>query len=208
MKVVCCTITSDCRKGLFDIFYPNLEKYAATHGYDTFIIRVQDGEWEYKKHEAFKLFFESGYDLIWYRDDDSLITNMTIPITQFIDDYYSFYLTKDFTEFNGGSVIIRNTKVGREFNEMVLANRDMFENEQNFYNSMPMIVLGIDIMKPLPHPSINSYDYSCYPECKEYVGREDLGDWHPGNFVIHFPALSIENRIAMMQEYKDKIIYE
>lgn len=202
MKILCCTMFSPSHEGLADISVPNLQEYCKIHGYDMRIIYIENDKWEYKKHEAFSEYFKEGYDLIFYKDVDSVITNLKTPITDFIDDYYSFYLTKDFTELNGGSVIIKNTELGRVFNDMVLENRDMFENEQNFYNSMTMVIFGIDIMKPIPHPSINSYNYSLYPECKEYVGREDLGDWKVGNFLLHVPALQMEQRIKILKQSK------
>lgn len=198
---------SPSHQRLADISVPNLEQYCNRHGYEMRIINVENDKWEYKKHEAFQDWMDKEEaDLIWYKDVDSLITNMTIPITDFIDDYYSFYLTKDFTELNGGSVIIKNTEAGRMFNEMVIENRDMFDNEQNIYNFIPMFTFCIDIMKPIPHPSINSYSYDLYPECKEYIGREDLGDWHTGNFLIHFPGLGIEDRIELLKEFNKKIV--
>lgn len=201
MKVLCCTMFSPSHQALADLMVPNLVEYCQRHGYFYHIIEIENDKWEYKKHETFDLMLMV-FDVIWYRDVDSVITNMTIPITDFIDDYYPFYLTKDFNELNGGSVIIKNTEAGRAFNDMVLQNRDMFQNEQNFYNSMPMLMMGIDIMKPIPHPSINSYKYELYPECKDYVGREDLGDWKEGNFVLHVPALSLEKRFEVLSQAK------
>jgi hypothetical protein len=201
MKVICCTMFSPSHQELADISIPNLEEYCLLHGYEMRIINIENDKWEYKKHEAFRDYFkelEAG-DIVWYKDIDSIITNLSIPITSFIDDYYPFYLTIDATEFNGGSVIIKNNPAGRKFNAIVLENRDMFENEQNFYNSMPMKIMGMDIMKPIAHPSINSYKYSLYNECPQYVGREDLGDWQPHHLLLHAPALSLEKRAEVLK---------
>lgn len=204
MNVVCCTMFSPSHQVLADLTVPNLREYNKRHGYATWIINIKNDNWEYKKHEAFDYMFKylADGDIIWYKDVDSIITNMTIPITNFIDDYYSFYLTKDFTELNGGSVIIKNTPAGRKFNEIILEQKDAFENEQNVYNSFPFLTMGIEFMKPLKHPSINSYKYELYPECKDYVGREDLGDWKDGNFVLHVPALSLEKRLEVLSQAK------
>lgn len=202
MKICVATMFSPAYQELANLTVPNMQQYAGKHGYDTHIIFVEDEKWAFKKHEAFRELFEKGYDLIWYKDVDSVITNFKIPITDFIDDYYSFYLTKDFTELNGGSVVIKNTESGRVFNDIVLENRGVFENEQNFYNSMPMLIFGVDIMKPIPHPSINSYSYSLYPECTSHVGREDLGDWEEGHLLLHVPALSLEKRLDVLSQAK------
>lgn len=203
MKVVCCIMYSPSHKELANIAIRNLQEYCRTHGYiEYYIDYIEDGKWEYEKHKAFKKLFEYGYDLIWYRDVDSLVTNMTIPITDFIDYHYSFYITKDFNELNGGSVIIKNDKHGSEFNKIVLEAKPSFENEQNFYNAVIDDMYFSNKIKVLPHPSINSYRYDLYPECKEYVGKEDLGDWKEGNFVLHVPALPLEKRAEVLRVAK------
>lgn len=202
MRIVVCTMYSPAYKELAELTVPNMQKYAARHGYDTHIIFVEDEKWAYKKHEAFKELFEMGYDLIWYKDVDAIITNLSVPIESFLDDENVFYITKDFNELNGGSVIIKNTTAGRMFNSIVLENSDMFENEQNLFNSFPILVLGVDFMKILPHPSINSYKYDLYPECKGCVGREYLGDWMGGNFVLHVPALGLGKRLEILSQVK------
>lgn len=202
MKVCCCTYYSPSHKPLADISLPNLSEYCHRHGYTMWVENIENDKWEYKKHEMFEELFNMGFDVVWYRDIDSVITNLSIPVTNYIDDTFHFYLTIDFTELNGGSVIIKNTKAGRMINRLVVENRMSFQNEQNFYNSMQMLMMGSEIVKPIPHPSINSYDYSLYPECKEYVGREDLGDWKEGNFVLHVPALSMEKRIEVLKNAK------
>jgi len=163
---------------------------------------IENDKWEYVKHEIFKNLFQKGFDLIWYRDIDSVITNMNIPITDFIDDEHDFFITRDFTELNGGSVIIRSSIKGQSFNRLVLRCKSRYQNEQNAYNHYREIMVNNNTMKVLPHPSINSYKYYLYPECKEYVGREDLGDWKEGNFVLHVPALALSKRLEILSQAK------
>jgi hypothetical protein len=202
MKVCCCTYYSPSYKALANISIPNLSEYCMKHNYAVCVQSIDDDKWEYKKHELFKDLFEEDYDLIWYRDIDSVITNMNIPITDFVDKEGDFFLTQDFNELNGGSVIIKNSHYGRMLNNSILRfGRERYENEQNYYNKEVM-VMRICETKVLPHPSINSYDYSLYPECKEYVDREDLGDWKEGNFVLHVPALSMGKRIEVLKNAK------
>jgi hypothetical protein len=199
MKVCCCTYYSPSYKALADISLPNLSEYCQRHGYTMWVENIENDNWEYKKHEMFKELFEKGFDIIWYRDIDSVITNMNIPITDFVDKRGDFFLTYDFNELNGGSVIIKNSNYGRMLNNSILRfGKERYENEQNYYNKEVM-VMCICETKVLPHPSINSYDYSLYPECKEYVDREDLGDWKEGNFVLHVPALSMGKRIEVLK---------
>ena len=120
-------------------------------------------------------------------------------ITDFIDATYNFYITRDFNELNGGSVIIKNTVGGEAFNEFILRNRKRFENEQNVYNYYEDYLSPV--MKVVDHPSFNSYDYSLYPECKNIRSRE-LGHHHEGDFVLHTPGLPMEKRIEVLKQAK------
>lgn len=198
MKVCVATMTSPKRKGL-SFTFENMSMYAKKHGYAIHLIMVEDDKWEYKKHEAFKYLFELGYDLIWYRDDDLLITNLSVPIEDFIDDEHDCFITKDFNEINGGSSIWKNTEIARMVNDLIIYQKKDFENEQNVYNFW-FKYLHQSVVKYLPQSTINSYDYSLYPECKDYVGREDLGDFVEGkSFVLHVPALPLEKRIEILK---------
>lgn len=203
MKVACCTYYSPSYKALADISLPNLSEYCARHGYYMWVENIENDKWEYVKHEMFKRLFEEGFDLIWYKDVDSVITNMRIPITDFIDEGHDFFITKDVNELNGGSVVIKNTDWGRVFNKAVLNNKGILDNEQNAYVSLyegakPGIV---NTMKILPHPSINSYDYSLYQEFPNIRKRKE-GHWHEGDFVLHTPGAPMEVRLNTLKNVK------
>lgn len=208
MRVAVCTMYSESHIGLAEICVPNLKKYCEKHGYEFYEIRIENDKYFYEKHYDFHQLFESGVDLIFYCDVDTVLTNHTKKIENFIDDEHDVFITRDFNELNGGSVIWKGTEWGKKINLHIIAEKENWPNEQNCINYYWDKPEWGGRVKILDHPSINGYDYSLYFECKDYIGREDLGDWKPGNFLIHFPALSPENKKAMMQEYKDKIIYE
>lgn len=205
MRVICCTMFSPSHQSLADISVPNFEKYCNRHGYEFEIIKIENDKWAYKKHEAFAEMFarlDEG-DIIWYKDVDSIITNMAIPITSFVDDKHEMFITRDFNELNGGSLIIRKSDVGEWINNLILSQKGKLENEQNAVNNLigsPKFNQWVNV---LPHPSINSYDYGLYPECAEYVGREELGHWVEGkSFVLHVPALNQSDRISILNSTK------
>lgn len=201
MKVICCTYYSPSYKAVADISLPNLSEYCARHGYYMWVENIENDKWEYVKHEMFKELFEKGFDLIWYRDVDSIITNITIQITDFIDDKRDFFITEDVNELNGGSVILKNSEWGRWLNNMVLSNRDYYDNEQNVYNANRDMLMISGCIKILPHPSINSYDYSIYPELPNIRKRED-GHHHEGDFVLHTPGAPMEVRLNTLKNVK------
>lgn len=200
MKIICCTMFSPSHEELAEVSLVNLIEYTKIHGYGMRIIYIENDKWEYKKHEAFVKFFEEGYDLIWYKDVDSIITNLTIPVTDFVDDEHDFFITRDFTELNGGSIIIKNTNNGKWVNDEILRMRNEFQNEQNVINSLYTQPVFRKKVKTLSHPSINSYLYENYVEIGKLL--KDEGQWEEGCFVLHVPALPMEQRIKILKQAK------
>jgi hypothetical protein len=199
MKIICCTMYSPSHKELAGISVPNFQEYCERHGYEFRVIRIDNDRWEYKKHEAFQKWMGEGEcDLIFYKDVDSIVTNMKIPLTEFIDEDHDLFITKDETEINGGSLIFKNSKWGRMINGVILGMRHICENEQN---AMVQLECGFpmfyECMKTLPHPSINSYLYEMYPEIGRLTPQE--GQWEEGQFVLHTPALPMEKRIEILK---------
>lgn len=200
MRIVVCTMYSPAYQELANLTVPNMQQYAKRHGYDAHIIFVEDEKWAFKKHEAFKELFEKGYDLIWYKDVDALITNLTIPITTFTDADHSFFITMDYTELNGGSVIVRNDSNGQRFNELILSLRSRYENEQNCYNVLEGDEDLESTIKILPQQTINAYLYEHYQEIGELSPEE--GQWVEGMFVLHTPALNFKKRLGILSQAK------
>ena len=196
------TMYGDNYSGIASVTVPNMEKYCKRHGYD-FKVLLLDGDgndYAYKKHEYIKELFKRDIDIVWYLDCDAMVTNHKIRLEDFLDEDYSVFLTRDFTELNGGSIIIRNNELGRWFNDYILSRRGHYQNEQNVINANEFSFKHF--MKHLPHPSINSYRYDLYLECASHVGKPELGDWKPGNFVLHVPGLGVERRKEILSQAK------
>lgn len=194
MKVCVVTSTSPYRKAMFDLTYPNMMEYANRHNYDTHVINLEDGVWAYKKHEAFRELFNSGHDVIFYKDDDSLFTNMTTHVESFIDFKHGFYITRDVGGFNGGVMLLVKDG-GSSINDLVLNNSQMYYNEQDLLNALyPSIKEMISV---LPQQYMNSYLYESYPEIGKRKHEE--GQWEYGDFILHLPALTIEKRIEILK---------
>lgn len=198
-KVAVVTSTSPYRKEMFDITYPNLIKYCDIHKYTPCVIRLNDGEWEYKKHECFNSLFENGYELIAYKDDDSLFTNLTIPYESIVDNENDFFITKDVGGINGGSMILKGTKEGRFVNDIILSQKGRMPNEQNAIEHLMREPEFNQFVKVLPQKSINAYRYDLY---KEFENRTDLESWCEGDFILHLPALTIDKRIEIFKQTK------
>lgn len=197
MKVVCVTTWSPYYQPLADITLPNLWDYAFKHDYLVYEHKIEDGKFHFEKHKVFKELFNGGAGIIFYKDIDSMITNLTIPIESFIDLENDFYITKDKTELNGGVMILKNTSWCMVFNDAVLSYKNLVNNEQNAINLMYKNPQANDFIKVLPQSTINSYLYEMYPE----IGKQahEHGQWEEGDFLLHLPALTIEKRIEILK---------
>jgi hypothetical protein len=201
MKIVVCTMHSPCYAEVAAVTVPIMEEYSKIHGYLFHEIKIADNAMPYSKIEYMKKLSETDIELVWYLDVDAVVTNLTIPIETFIDDKHDFFITEDFNELNGGSVIIKNNDGGRWMIDFILDHRGAYNNEQNVLNAMRYRDDIKAHMKILKHPSINSYNYNLYPECKEMITREQ-GNWHEGDFVLHVPAIPISQRAQILNDVK------
>jgi hypothetical protein len=202
MKVLVVTEWCPRYQEVADVSLPNMYEYAERHGYSVHEIKLTNDEgFHYKKNEAFVDLFDS-YDLIFYKDIDSMITDLSRPIESFIDDEHDLFICKDdIFGINGGSLIIKNTDGGIWVNEFILGERENFNNEQEVMNwAFHNATSFIPHVKILPHPSINSYPYEAYPELKMVTEQE--GCWKEGNFLLHVPALPYEKRAEILRNAK------
>lgn len=204
-----CTMWSSCYSGIADITIPVMKEYCGKHGYEFHEIKVEDEKWHFRKHKFFEeMMNKGGIDAFFYLDVDAMITNHNIKVENFLDDQHELFITKDVTEINGGSLILQPNVHGINLNSMILKCRDVYENEQNAIN---FLYNCHDVFrrytKILPHPSINSYDYSQYKELPG-VRKEQEGHWHKGNFILHIPAMAFEKRAEILTNIKEHIIYE
>jgi hypothetical protein len=97
--------------------------------------------------------------------------------------------------------MVRNTLQGRGWLEHLLFLEPHYK-ENRWPEQQPMTDTFIsfqDIIKVLSQRTMNSYDYKMYG-----VPGIDLtwksGQWEPGDFVLHWPALSNQTRIALSKQ--------
>lgn len=201
MRVCLFTMYGDNYLPIAAVTTPNFREYCRCHGYEYSELILDGGgnEYAYKKHECLTELMQGDFDLIWYLDCDAIITDIRIPITDFLDDDYSVFITQDVTEINGGSIIIKNNDWGKFFNNYILMRRKEYENEQNVINAMYRMFY--EHIKILPHPSINSYDYTLYPELP-HIRQIEQGHWKPGCFVLHTPGAAFEKRLETLKNAK------
>lgn len=199
-KIAVVTMTCPRYNAIAEVSLPNMLEYTERHGYFQSVISLPETEgFHYKKHEFFREAFKTDIQAIFYKDIDTVITNMNIPIDAFISDEHDLMITKDVGGVNGGSLIIKNSEGGRWVNDFILSHRNEFNNEQEVIDHYIDDPEFSKYVKILSHPSINSYRYDAYPELTHITKREE-GNWHEGDFLLHTPALDLLSRANVLKK--------
>jgi hypothetical protein len=194
------------------VAWPNKVAYAEKHGYGTYLktddfnnpISIQ-----FEKHIMMLELMELNPDLdwVWWLDNDAMITNFDIKLENIVDPDYHVIMTTDVATMNGGCFIVRNSEQGREWLKFMLYIGQKEYADNRWPDQQPMADFYYkyrDIVKIVPQRTMNSYDYKIYgvdgiDQCGE------SGQWYPGDFVIHFPALPNTTRIQLMNQYTQLI---
>jgi mannan polymerase II complex MNN10 subunit len=204
-KIAIISMYNDAHKDLGEETWPNKEAYAKVHGYEAY---CKTDNWTMKPIHFEKLVFmldvmkqHPHLDWVWWMDNDSIITNYETRIEDIVDNDYHVIITVDHASLNAGSFVVRNTLQGRGWLEHLLSLYDHYKDNR-WPEQQPMTDTYIsfeDIIKVLPQRVMNSYDYKVYG-----VPGIDLtwqsGQWEPGDFVLHWPALPNQTRIALSKQ--------
>lgn len=195
---------------LADVVIPNIQRYCDKFEYKLEVAKFED---PYPSNFGFNkimyisdLFNLCEADIVWSLDMDTLITNHGIRVENFTKGEDNFWVTKDVNGINCGSFIARKSEWWDYFSQWVLNYQEVANCEQD---AIALFMAehedpGITV---LPHPSINSYMYYLYPEFKN-ITKEEEGNWHPGNFILHLPGLGMDDRLKIFTEIKEQIVYE
>lgn len=153
-------------------------------------------------------------DWFWVVGADTLITNLTIPLASFINvpEKIHFIIAAEWCgPMQADSFLVRNSKEGRDYIQYLIQKFDDYRNhpwveQQAMIDSLHRYQKIIEI---LPQRSLNAYDYPLYfnmyasrkeiRECKDVFGHD--GQWHPGDFLIHFAGLSMAHRVELVKKY-------
>ena len=209
----------------------NKVEYAKRHGYaalcktDNFKEGVGIG---YQKIHFAKEVLEKHpeYEWIWWTGTDTMITNFAVRLEDRIDNNYHFMISVDVNGLNADSFLVRNTLQGRGMIDSIL---ELEEHCSKFWDTEQRamaMVMGVpipgetpwpispyvqlkegyeSIVKILPQRFMNSFNYQLY----HYTDHRDKlginGNWNPGDWLIHWPATSLEQRLQLADFYKQYI---
>lgn len=187
-----------------NITVSNNQEYARKHRY-SFIPEIFEPPYSgYNKLTTILALFDYGVDVVWSIDADVLITNHNYKIEEYLNEEASFYITKDFNNYNAGSFIVKKSEWSISFLEWLLLckGKDKMYCEQDafvLYSKLFPHAIGKQICV-LPHPSINSYLYENYPEIP--MQSHGNGQWQEGDFVLHLPAIGMNKRLEILKNTK------
>lgn len=218
MKFALVTAHNEAYQVLADITWnQNKKLYAERWGYDAYAkttdFRYPVSQISFERTELIIQLLESGqYDWIHACGCDTMITNFTIRLEDLVDDDSHFIIATDCFNINNDSFLARNTPETLAWLKHVVAVREQYANNP-WYDQQAMID-SIDMMgdhiRIVPQRYLNSYDYDQYPGSVPHVYKKDLfgndGQWAPGDFLIHWPGVSLERRLPLAQNMLTQVV--
>ena len=148
---------------------------------------------------------------VWWLDTDALITNFTKKIEDYVDDQYHIIISTDVNGINCGSFFVKNSPEGIEWLKMILDHKERYKIKKwDNPEQTPMIMTYIkyrDWIKLVPQKEINSYNYALlYPTLSNKDMLGVVGEWEPGDWILHWPGISNQQRIQIAQQVTPYIV--
>lgn len=167
------------------------------------------------------------FDWIWWTGTDSMITNFSIKIEDRIDNNYHFIICSDINGINADSILLRNSPKCLNFLDKILELQDEVKNfwdteqraigklldlpgtgDPGWPEGQDLVIKNQykDVVKIVPQRYMNSFNYHLY-HYKEHKDKLlQNGNWQPGDWLIHWPAVSLQGRIQLYNQYKEHIV--
>ena len=218
MKFALVTAHNEAYQPLANITWDKNKKlYAEKWGYDAlamtqgFKYSVRDISFERSNYIADLL--ESGkYDWIHAVGCDTMITNFNIRLEDLVDDTCDFVIAVDCYNINNDSFLARATPNTIKWLRNTVSLRESYANAKWLDQSAMIDTIDMmgDRIKIVPQRTMNSYNYDLYPGLIPHIYKKDLlgndGQWQSGDFLIHWPAVPVDQRIVLAQDMLEQVI--
>jgi hypothetical protein len=198
--------------------YGNRTDYCKRHGYtlevktcDWLMPAVHPVSWD-RMALIRDILSKPRFDWVWCSGTDTLNTNFNIRLEDLADDKFHVIASCEWCcTFQADSFLVRNSPEGRDWINAILSHYDEYKNDgwveqRAILNTLPQFE---GIVKILPQRAMNSYDYALYRE--QYAGAPNVqngldyfgnsGQWQPGDFLIHWPGISLVKRLELARKY-------
>lgn len=203
--------------------FGNRREYCNRHGYD---LLVQAGNWTmpachpvtWDRFKFMRGVLASGkYDWVYCCGTDTLHTNLKVPLTDLIDDKSHVIFSAEWcAPVQLDSFLVKNSKEALAWMDSILALYPKFKDhvwveQQAVIETLPQ---WTGIVKSLPQRRMNAYDYSLYRQ--QYAGEPNVqkgldyfgndGQWHQGDFLIHWPGIYLTKRLELVAQYLPLVV--
>ena len=169
---------------------------------------------------------------IFNADCDTMITNMEIKLENIVAAHTHpnthIIVPSDCNGINCGIMMIRNSPIGKAFLNTIIAGEPFYRYCGMFENQLIQdMLLGQWLWMGEKTPGgsfwsdassvprqrvMNSYDYKNLPLLKDKSDYNDIygenGEWKEGDFMIQWPATTMEYRINAAKEMFAKLKYD
>lgn len=117
------------------------------------------------------------------------------------------------TAIQADSFLVRGSKEGGGYLRAILSHYPQYRHHPWVENQVmiDLIEQYAAITLLVPQHLLNAYDYSCflhinpaYGEGRDCYGNR--GQWQPGDFLIHWPGITLEHRMQLLDRYLPKIV--
>jgi len=191
--------------GIAKIMLPNVIEYTKKHNYSIDVKCVDSPFDGYEKLRQIKEKFDNDkYDVVVSMDCDTLITSHKHKIEDLLDSECDAVFNYDYNGLNCGVFILKNTTKTKQVIDSALLQQGFngMECEQDALNKVKKYFN----YRIVPQYKMNSYLYELYNEIppQDHNG----GQWEQGDWLLHLPAISMDKRKELLNEFKEKIIYE
>lgn len=225
--IVLATMHDDKYKELANETWENNKvKYAEKHGYG-YLAKTDDFygfEPGFEKIQFILDTFEAYPDIewLWWTGTDSMITNFNTTIEEKITDAEGtriedihIIMAADFNfKINADSIIIKNSIESKAWLEDIMEAMPKYVGHQFKEQQYMLDTLekNKDIITLMPQHFMNSYEYKMYTVSpwmyeKKTDVNGDRGQWQEGDWFVHWPGTQPGERLKLVEEYKQKIIY-
>lgn len=211
MRIAVAYIYGENYYELAQITIPSLVKFCEKNGYDCITKCVHPnnkGTYAFIKIKTAMELLEH-YEVVLMLEGDMLITNVNYKIEDWLKKDKDWYCCKDINGVNTASWICKNTDWAKELLHSAYQYKNELWDEQAYFESLEHSKICY-----LPHPSINSIIYDLYAPTygKVYGDKENIpkpthkeGNWQEGDFILHCPGMTLDMRLKIFNEYKNKI---
>jgi len=212
MKICIATYYTEDFKDLYNLISPSYKSYCKKYNYDYYSEDITNTFNE--RHPVWfkiKLLINllEKYDAVLSVDCDTLLTNDSIKIENFIKPDKDLYLSKDINGANTGVLLIKNSEWSKsilnscwniEKNHPIYSYPFAWDKTQGEQRAIIAMIekFGESYVEWVSQKIFNAYYYNLYQ-----MNYPD-GEWSSESFILHAPGCSTQQRMDLFKSKLNK----